>query len=230
MTLSIYTESAFPIQSAAHFLLRGPAGVLEVRTSMPTTTLNFDPPAIGVICHPHPLKGGTMDNKVVYTLAQAFKEMGYPSVCFNFRGIGASSGEYGHTHGELADLLAILQWLKQTNPQHTIHLAGFSFGSFIAARATEQWPIVQLVLVAPPVASLDFQHLPPFNCPWSVIQGEQDEVVPPAAVFDWFKHTSPPGECYRLPEASHFFHGQLLILRETMKRLLAKHQSRKISS
>lgn len=208
----VYRDTIFPVKTA-HFLLPGPAGQLEIRTETPTISVKN---SLAVICHPHPLMGGTMDNKVVYTIARGFKDIGSPIIRFNFRGVGASEGHYDHGKGELDDLITILTWAQQVCPDHTIYLAGFSFGSFIAACAAQSWPIAHLILVAPPVERFNFQALPLFNCPWSVIQGDQDEVVRPTAVFDWMDRLSPSGDLHCLPGAGHFFHGQLITLRETL--------------
>lgn len=191
--------------------INGPVGQLEVLTYQPTV---ISKPIIAVICHPHPLFGGTMHNKVVYTIARAFKDMGILTVRFNFRGVGLSAGSYDAGLGETEDLIAILKWLQIIHPDHAIWLAGFSFGSYVAARATKQWPIEQLISVGPPVQNFNFKELPPFNCPWLVIQGDADEVVLPDAVFSWLDSLSEPPRLIRMQGASHFFHGRLIELRE----------------
>lgn len=216
MSLLNYNALIFP-EKEAHFLLPGPSGQLEVRSSYPPCQI--DKSVLGVICHPHPLMGGTMDNKVVYTVAQAFRNLGYPSLRFNFRGVGESTGAYDHGLGETDDLLAILAWAKKTNTAQAIYLAGFSFGSFVAARAAQAWQIQQLILIAPPIERFDFQALTPFHCPCTVIQGDQDEIVTPEAVFAWAGNF-PSIKYYCLTGATHFFHGQLLVLRQTISKIL----------
>lgn len=214
------TINEFPSGEKA-ISLPGPAGNLELLTSMPN---NVHASIIGVVCHPHPLFGGTMHNKVVYTIARAFKEMNIPTVRFNFRGVGASQGNYAEGIGETDDVLAILHWLKTLYPYHHIWLAGFSFGSFVAARATKLWPAVtQLISVAPPVVNFDFTELPPFHCPWLVIQGAQDEVVAPSAVFTWLESLVNPPDIICMQGSSHFFHGQLVELRQTLINALSKN-------
>jgi uncharacterized protein len=214
--------ASFPVTSQANLLLDGPAGQLEVVTSYPRNPRN--PPGIAVICHPHPLFGGDLSNKVVYILARCFNDLGLSTLRFNFRGVGKSQGQYDQGNGETNDLLAILQWLKTACPQHAVWLAGFSFGAYIAARAAKQWPTQQLVCVAPPLENFPFKSLPPFPCPWILIQGEQDEIVSPKAVFSWVAHLKNPPTLIRIKAASHFFHGHLLALSTQLKKALVHNQ------
>lgn len=216
MTMTI----PFPTEQLAKLLLPGPTGQLEVMTSSPETPRS--PPAIAVICHPHPLFGGTMHNKVIYTLARCFNSMGLASVRFNFRGVGLSQGGYDHGIGETDDLLAILAWLKENCPESAIWLAGFSFGAYIAARAAKVWPVKQLICVAPPIENFPFKELPPFPCPWILVQGDKDEVISAAAVFTWVNSLEHPPEVIKIHGASHFFHGQLIELRDCLTSILNK--------
>jgi uncharacterized protein len=251
---------AFPTDRLSKLLLPGPAGQLEVMTSLPETART--PPVIAVICHPHPLFGGTMHNKVIYTLARCFNSMGLASVRFNFRGVGLSQGEYDNGDGESDDLLAILSWLKESCPDvcsqqlgfrqvprpcqqsgiynnHedcdprdaqtmssaksiAIWLAGFSFGAYVAARVCKLWPAKQLICVAPPIENFPFKELPPFPCPWILVQGDEDEVVSPAAVFAWVNSLAHPPEVIKIHGATHFFHGHLLELRDCLTTTLNK--------
>jgi uncharacterized protein len=199
------------------FLLPGPAGELEVLTT-PQVTLD----RVAIICHPHPMHGGTMSNKVVTTLARTFKELGLATVRFNFRGVGKSTGAYDEGKGELDDLLAVIAWVQAACPSAIIWLAGFSFGAVIAAKAATQVSVAQLVCVAPPVMRFDIKNLPPIQCPWVVVQGDQDEVIDAQAVFDWVASVKPAPVLIRMEGAGHFFHGQLLELR---KRLFEHLQS-----
>ena len=198
-------------------LIDGPAGKLELITA----ELKGKPRgAWGIVCHPHPLFGGTMHNKVVTTLAKTFQHLGLNTVRFNFRGVGRSEGKYDEGNGELDDLLTVIDWMQQEHEQ-SIWLAGFSFGAYIAAKAATQIPAKKLVTVAPPVQHFPMRELPPIMCPWILVQGEQDDVVPPDEVFAWAEKRHPKPIILRFPEASHFFHGQLGELQSRLEAVLA---------
>lgn len=200
-------------------LINGPAGQLEVAVSEATSP---ERSAWGIVCHPHPLYGGTMHNKVVTTLAKTFQGMGVPTVRFNFRGVMRSEGQFDQGNGELDDLLAVIDWVQQERIKNEIWLAGFSFGAFIAAKAATQIPVNKLVTVAPPVQNFPMQHLPPINNPWVLVQGERDDVVSPQEVFAWAEARNPKPIIIRFPEAGHFFHGQLSELRTEITEALQK--------
>jgi hypothetical protein len=185
----------------------GPAGALECASDAPAGR----PRGVAVLCHPHPLHGGTMDNKVVQTLARVLVQLGYTSVRFNFRGIGASQGGWDGGHGEVADALAVVAAHRQ--PGRPLVLGGFSFGGYAAAQAAALLPAGQgaerLVLVGPAVQGLPMPAVPADTL---VIHGETDDVVPLAAVFDWARPQALPVTV--LPGAGHFFHGQLTVLKQ----------------
>lgn len=205
-----------PNETATEIL--GPAGKIEVALGTPTGT---ERDAIGIICHPHPLHGGTMYNKVVTTLAKAFQGKGVTTVRFNFRGVGKSQGAFDHGRGEIDDMLAVVKWLqKEVGHHHEIWLAGFSFGAFIAASGAVQLEAKKLVTVAPPVMHFPMRELPPILCDWVVVQGEKDDVVPPEEVFVWAESRQPPPVIIRFPEAGHFFHGELAELRMRIEEAL----------
>ena len=198
-------------------MLAGPAGAIEALRDEPAP----DQPARGVavIAHPHPLFGGTMDNKVVQTLARAFTQCGWSAVRFNFRGVGASAGAHDEGRGETDDLLGVVRQVAPTGP---LALAGFSFGSFVASRALaalwEARPAEKIVLVGTAAARFDVAGLPPDAHPRTlVIHGEQDDTVPLSAVFDWARPQSLPVTV--IPGGGHFFHGQLPLL----KNLVVRH-------
>ncbi len=202
-------------------MIPGPAGPLEALVSPAITP---EPLAIAIICHPHPLFAGTMHNKVVTTIARTFHELGLYTIRFNFRGVGESAGNYGAGIGETEDLLAVIAWARANFPGKTIWLAGFSFGCYPAMRAAAQEDdIAQLVTIAPAVNHLDFAEANGVHCPWLLIMGETDEVVPVSDVKAWIKTLSVPIHRVFLPGVSHFFHGQLTQLSEVLKRELAKH-------
>jgi alpha/beta superfamily hydrolase len=198
-------------------LIDGPSGKLEVAVSEPT---GEERSAWGIVCHPHPLYGGTMHNKVVTTLAKTFQGMGVTTVRFNFRGVMRSEGSFDQGNGELDDLLAVIDWVQRERLKNEIWLAGFSFGAFIAAKAATQIPVNKLVTVAPPVQHFPMQNLPPITCPWVLVQGELDDVVPPKEVFEWAESRQPQPIIIRFPQAGHFFHGQLGELRMRIEEAL----------
>ncbi len=208
----------FPCAGGA-FVIPGVAGDLELLTACPPQ--DSARPVTAVICHPHPLHGGSMQNKVVHTLARAVGELGARSVRFNFRGVGRSGGEYDHGRGETEDLLAVIAWARAHRPQDRLWLAGFSFGSYVALQASVRSDVAQLVLVAPPVNLYDFNRLALPSCPLLVIQGGADEVVPAALVVSWVEQLAPPPQLVYLEGVSHFFHGRLNDLRSELTAALA---------
>jgi uncharacterized protein len=194
-------------------LVPGPAGDIECTIDAPADA------AIGtaVFCHPHPQQGGTMDNKVVQTLARAVLQLGWRSVRFNFRGVGASQGEWNEGVGEIDDALAVIAAFRE--PGRTFLLGGFSFGAYIASMAASRMADDakpdRMVLVGP---STQRQPMPPVSADTIVIHGETDEVVPLAATFDWARPQSLP--VIVLPGVGHFFHGQLVLLKSVVVREL----------
>jgi uncharacterized protein len=180
------------------------AGAIECATDTPAGTTR----GLALVCHPHPQHGGTMDNKVVQTLARAFVQLGYVSLRFNFRGIGASQGGWDEGRGEVDDALAVLAAYRQ--PGQALVLAGFSFGGYVASQVAARTPDAErVVLVAPAVGNFD---VAPVSASTLVVHGEADDVVPLAAVFDWARPQSLPVTV--LPGAGHFFHGQLPVLKQ----------------
>lgn len=169
---------------------------------------------LAIIAHPHPLYGGTMNNKVVHTVARAVCDLGVIAVRFNFRGVGLSEGEYDHGIGETQDLLAVADWCKEHYPGKALWLAGFSFGSYVAARSAQFLLPKQLLSIGPPVERFDFDVLHDIFCPWLVIQGDEDEVVNPGKVYEWVERHKPKPDLIKLEGAGHFFHRRLLDLRQ----------------
>jgi alpha/beta superfamily hydrolase len=196
--------------------LQGAAGAIEVLRDAPAST----PLGVAVIAHPHPLFGGTMDNKVVQTLARAFVQRGWAAVRFNFRGVGASAGVHDEGRGETADLLDVVQAVAPAGP---LALAGFSFGSFVTCQAIQALGsgrgIDKIVLVGTAAARFAVPPLAPqLHDNALVIHGEQDDTVPLAAVLDWARPQSLPVTV--VPGGSHFFHGQLPLLKNLVLRHL----------
>lgn len=198
-------------------LIDGPAGKLEIAMA---ESIGESRNAWGVVCHPHPLFGGTMHNKVVTTLAKTFQHMGVTTIRFNFRGVMRSEGKFDDGNGELDDLLAVIDWVQHQQVKKEIWLAGFSFGGSIVAKAATQIPISKLVTVAPPVQHFAMQTLPPITCPWVLVQGELDDVVSPKEVLAWAESRNPQPIILRFPQAGHFFHGQLGELRARIEEAL----------
>jgi uncharacterized protein len=182
----------------------GPAGRIECAVDEPEATPHGVARGVALIAHPHPLFGGSLDNKVVQTLARAFLELGYETWRPNFRGVGDTQGVHDEGRGELEDLLAVVQFLKVEKPV----LAGFSFGAAVQARLAQRVAPERLVLVGVGVTRLETPAVPEGTL---VIHGENDETVPLAAVLDWARPQELP--VVVVPGASHFFHRKLHVLR-----------------
>jgi alpha/beta superfamily hydrolase len=200
-------------------MLNGPAGQIEALIDEAA----HDVPARGIalIAHPHPLFGGTMDNKVVQTLARAFVQCGWQAVRFNFRGVGQSQGVHDEGRGEVQDLLAVV---AQCAPTGALAMAGFSFGSYILCESLKTlWPqrsIEKLVLVGTAASRFKVPPLPDGSHQRSlVVHGELDDTVPLSGVMDWARPQVLPVTV--VPGGSHFFHGQLPLL----KNLVTRHLS-----
>ena len=181
---------------------------------------------VAVLCHPHPQHGGTMDNKVVTTLMRTYRDIGVGVVRFNFRGVGRSEGHFDHANGEKDDLRAVIQWAEANLCPQGILIAGFSFGSSIAAQVSYEVPLLRhLILVAPPVERYPYDQHGVFSAPLCVIQGDKDERVVASGVYQWFEglaHASAfaSNTLLRYPDASHFFHGYLSALKQDLTRAL----------
>lgn len=211
----------------ASLTIDGPAGLLEVVVEDPPEAQGAPhsaPKGLAVIAHPHPLMGGTMDNKVVHTLVRAFVLSGWRAVRFNFRGVGQSESAWDEGRGETSDMLAVIAH-HQADPAMRglpLALAGFSFGGYVAAQtaarliqAAADQPAVRapstLVLVSPATSRFEVPTVPGHTL---VVQGEADDVVPLASVLDWARPQALPVTV--VPGAGHFFHGQLGLLREVV--------------
>jgi alpha/beta superfamily hydrolase len=195
----------------------GPAGTIE---ALLDTQASAAANAVAVICHPHPLHGGTMTNKVVHTLSKAFNDAGAPAVRFNYRGVGASAGTYDEGNGETQDALAVLDWAAQRYPDAQLWLGGFSFGGAIAIRASVAYSraasIARLVTVAPAIrrVTVDSSTLP--RCPWLIVQGDRDELVDAADIQQWVRALPAQPRLEMISGVEHFFHGRLNDLRTTV--------------
>jgi alpha/beta superfamily hydrolase len=198
--------------------IAGPAGALEALLEDPQAESPPGEPrrGFGVVCHPHPLYGGTMLNKVVYMLARGLQEQGLPTLRFNYRGAGQSEGQYDGGRGETADALAVIAWGRARWPQAPLTLAGFSFGSMVALMAAPQARPVRLITVAPAVSNAPYAAIEQPSCPWLIVQGEADELVDYRAVVEFAARFSPPPVLRLLPGVDHFFNGHLQELREAV--------------
>ncbi len=187
------------------FTLAGGAGAMECVLDAP----NEAPRGVALVAHPHPLYGGTMDNKVAQTLARTFVGLGYAAVRFNFRGVGASEGEHDHGHGETDDMAILLEHMRARFPGLPVALAGFSFGTFVAAQLQQRLvaagaPAERLVLVGSAAGKWAMPDVPADSI---LIHGETDDTIPLKAVLDWARPQDIP--VIVIPGADHFFHRKL---------------------
>jgi alpha/beta superfamily hydrolase len=192
--------------------IEGPAGALEAVVEEPAAAGS----SYAVVCHPHPLYGGTMDNKVVTTVARALNDAGISTVRFNFRGVGASAGAYGEGVGETADADAVASWGAQRWPGQALILAGFSFGAYVVLRLAQPRVPRYLIAVAPALELFDAFGMAAPRCPWLVVQGDADEVVDPATIINWVNGLDAKPRLVVLPGAGHLFHGRLRELRDAV--------------
>jgi alpha/beta superfamily hydrolase len=210
--------------STRRLSIDGPAGVLDLAIDEPQQGAE-GLRGVAVIAHPHPLFGGTMDNKVVQTLARAFVICGWRAVRFNFRGVGGSAGVHDDGRGELQDMLSVIH---DQAPEGALALAGFSFGAFVTSHAIEQlWqqrPLDKLVLVGAAASRFSVAPLAPeLHDRTLVVHGEVDDTVPLADVLNWARPQKLPVTV--IPGVEHFFHGQLTLLRSLVARHLMSNQS-----
>lgn len=197
--------------SKSALTIPGPAGDLEAVFNQPEASRED---VVAVLCHPHPLHAGTMNNKIVTTLERTCDRLDIASVRFNFRGVGHSAGEFSQGIGEADDCLAVVAWIKQKYPQARVLLAGFSFGGYVAYRASQAVAPLALITVAPAVTRCDFMALAEPQCPWLVIQGETDEVVAADVVYDFVASRDNTPTLLRYPDTGHYFHGRLVDLQK----------------
>ena len=195
-------------------VIDGPVGQLEA-----LYLDSAEPRGLALLCHPNPVQGGTMMNKVVSTLQRTARDAGLVTLRFNYRGVGASAGGHDMGTGEVDDALAAARWLRAQYPDLPLTLFGFSFGGFVAASLggrleAEGVKLAHLFMVAPAVMRLRDEDALPQTCPITVIQPETDEVIDPQLVYDWSKDLSRPHELLKVAECGHFFHGKLPELKE----------------
>ena len=202
-------------------MIDGPAGGLEALLDGPAQS----PGAAAVVCHPHPQHGGTMHNKVAHTLARSFAGLDFVALRFNFRGTEGSAGSFDNGVGELDDALAAIEWLRDRYPGLPLWLAGFSFGAAIAVRAAVAVNVDGLVSVAPAIYRFGAGLRGQPDCPWLVVQGDADELVAVDETIEWVNGLEPGPELLVMPGVEHFFHGNLVALREAVSEFIARHPS-----
>jgi hypothetical protein len=205
--------------------LEGLVGPVEAVLDLPAEPWRATPRAIALCCHPHPLFGGSLTNKVIHTVARSCVTSGAVALRFNFRGVGRSAGVHDHGEGEALDVVHLAAQLRARWPNTPLWLAGFSFGAWISLRVARQLAPQRLLTIAPPVGRWDFSDISPPDCPWLIIQGDRDELVDPRAVQQWAAGFEERVSLTTLPEADHFFHGQLLELRAAVEAFLANERS-----
>ncbi|ROL71627.1 alpha/beta hydrolase [Pseudomonas vranovensis] len=178
-----------------------------------------DARGVVLLCHPNPVQGGTMTNKVVSMLQRTARDAGYITLRFNYRGVGASAGNHDMGSGEVDDAQAAATWLREQHPQLPLTLMGFSFGGFVAASLGGRLEangieLKHLFMVAPAVMRLQDHDTLPQGCALSVIQPETDEVIDPQIVYAWSGALPRPHELLKVAECGHFFHGKLTDLKD----------------
>lgn len=207
---------------AETLLLSGAAGAIETLVAVPAAP----PRGIAVVCHPHPLHGGALGNKVTYTLASCALKAGLVAARFNFRGVGKSQGTHDEGRGETADTLAVIDWLRAQLPDAGLLLAGFSFGAFVSLKAAAHAQPRLQVSIAPPFKYFEHELLPPRPAaPWLVVHGLDDEVVDYASTRAVLGRYAPPPELVTLDGVGHYFHGRLGDLEATVGAFVARHWS-----
>ena len=214
--------------SRQEFFLRGPEGKLECVADVPDSA--DERPATIILCHPHPLHGGTMHNKVVTIMERSMRELGLRTIRFNFRCAGESEGEHDEGYGETDDLFAVVEWVRRTRPNDDLWLGGFSFGSYITQRVAQNLKLGQLITIAPPVDRYEFSQLQQPDCPWLVVMGDEDEVVALEDVKCWMEDLNPQPEFLVMEEAGHFFHRRLMDLRGLLKNGVRPNLPEKVAS
>ena len=200
-------------RTSEKLFIDGPVGRLEAILDLPG-----DAPTQGraVVCHPHPQHGGTMHNKVAHTLARAFVLCGFATLRFNFRGTENSEGQYDEGIGEQDDALAAIDWFHDQPHKGPLWLGGFSFGAAIAIRAAVATSVDGLVSIAPAVYRFANGLESQPQCPWLIVQGDEDELVAVEETIEWVNRLDPGPEFTVMSGAEHFFHGRLVELRSAI--------------
>lgn len=206
----------------APLLVRGPAGRIEALLGAPRTPSAN--PGFALVCHPHPLFGGAMSNKVAYTLAASAQKAGLYALRFNFRGVGRSEGLHDEGRGETDDAVFLAEWLGAQLPGARCVLAGFSFGAFVSLQAAARLRPAAQVSIAPPFGKYFGNAPPPPRppCPWLVVHGIDDEVVSYEETRRTLERYAPPPELVTMDGVGHFFHGRTAELGQTVTAFLER--------
>jgi uncharacterized protein len=200
----------------------GPVGHIEALIKEPAGPAS----RVAVVCHPHPLYGGTMHNKVVFRIARAFQNAGFAVLRFNFRGVGRSEGEHDSGVGEQADLLAAIEFVRKRYPEAELWLAGFSFGSAMMLRAAACDDRVRaFVAVGVPITKYDFSGIARCSKPKLVVQGSEDEFGPGPGLEAFFAAMDHPKKLKIIDGADHFFEGRLGELGEAVSEFISSVDS-----
>lgn len=208
------------LPASEKLIIKGPAGRLEALLETPKDTA---PVGSAVVCHPHPLHGGAMNNKVTHTLSRAFGNCNLISLRFNFRGVGQSDGAFDDGRGEVDDVLAAVAWMRDRGRGLPLWLAGFSFGAAMAVRAAVESDPAGLVSIAPATSRFGGAMSKQPRCPWLIIQGDKDELVPVEETIGWVNDLQPGPELEIFPDTEHFFHGRLVRLRDSVEDFIRLH-------
>lgn len=193
-----------------HFTIHNSTRKIELCVTIPKAPL---PNYVAIIGHPHSLQGGTMNNKVVTTLARVFDALSIPCIRFNFRGVGQSTGQFDAGIGESQDMQYLLQQYLHIHHATHVILAGFSFGSYVAYRTAAIIKPALLITIAPPVNHFDYTEFNLDHTPWLIVQGDEDEIVPANLVFDFAKNNNIALPVMQFGATGHFFHGKLTMLK-----------------
>jgi len=175
-----------------------------------------------LVCHPHPLYGGNMTNKVVTTVIKVASKMQYQTYRFNYRGVGRSEGQYDHGIGEVADTHTVAKWVNQTAGKMPKVLVGFSFGAYIAYQAADALGVDKLVMIAPAVDQSDYEKIQPIKTPLWVVVPEQDEVTSAKKQKSWALKSTRADRIISIPAASHFFHRKLDELDQVITKIISE--------
>ena len=206
--------------STENILIDGPVGKIEAKLEKHS---KLNPLGIIIICHPHPLHGGSMKNKVVHTIARACLSKNIMVLRFNFRGVGLSQGSFDDGIGEYDDVISVMNYIKNYYPKIPIWLGGFSFGGGIAIRVAAAIESKALITIAPSVFKNNFLIRNEPICPWLIIHGNKDEVIKIHTLIDWHKNLEVTSRIVIIDGATHFFHGCLVELRAEIETFIEQN-------